>query len=242
MLKTALQIHKWVGLVVAIQVLFWVTGGLVMSALPIERVRGENHAPAKAPSTPIMITAVKPLADLQLQQDSVVGARLRSSPRGPLWVVDLNAQRQVFDALTGRRLSALTPAGARLAAAQAYVGDGKPSLGVLLETPPQEAATESAVYAVTFDDAVRTTLYLDPDTGEVIRRRSNLWRFYDVFWRLHIMDWPSGENFNHPLIVAAAALTLFVTVTGIILLWLRLARDLRNTRHHRRRQRASASL
>ena len=35
-----------------------------------------------------------------------------------------------------------------------------------------------------------------------------------------------------------AALTLFVTVTGVILLWLRLARDLRNLDNRRRRAKA----
>ena len=63
------------------------------------------------------------------------------------------------------------------------------------------------------------------DTGEVVSRRSNLWRFYDFFWRLHILDFKDGENFNHPLIIALAALTLPMVVTGWVLLVIRLGRD-----------------
>ena len=43
MLKWSLQLHKWLALVVGVQVLFWVAGGVVMTAIPIEKVRGEHH-------------------------------------------------------------------------------------------------------------------------------------------------------------------------------------------------------
>jgi uncharacterized iron-regulated membrane protein len=238
MLKTALQIHKWVGLVVAIQVLFWVVGGLVMTVLPISWVRGENHAPPPVATRLIAIGEMKSPAELALGSAEVRSAELRATPRGPLWLVKTKSARHVFDAASGLPLSRLTPDEATGAAKLAYVGRGEPGQALFLQRPPQEAATTTPLYSVTFDDAVGTTLYLDPDTGETVKRRSNLWRFYDLFWRLHIMDWPAGENFNHPLIIAAAALTLFVTVTGVILLWLRLARDLRNLDNRRRRAQA----
>ena len=34
--------HKWLGFVVAIQILLWISGGVVMSVLPIEKVRGKH--------------------------------------------------------------------------------------------------------------------------------------------------------------------------------------------------------
>lgn len=238
MLKTALQIHKWVGLVVAIQVLFWVVGGLVMTVLPISWVRGENHTPSSVTARPMAVNEVKSLAELALGPGELRGAELRATPRGAVWLVKTKSALRVFDAASGHPLPRLTPDEATAAAKSAYVGRGEPGRAQFLPSPPQEAATTTPLYAVTFDDAVGTTLYLDPDTGEAVKRRSNLWRFYDLFWRLHIMDWPSGENFNHPLIIAAAALTLFVTVTGVILLWLRLARDLRNLDNRRRRAKA----
>ena len=65
-------------------------------------------------------------------------------------------------------------------------------------------------------------------------RRSGVWRFYDVFWRLHVMDWTHGENFNHPLIVVTTVLTLIVVISGLVLLWIRLSRDLNMARAARR--------
>jgi len=67
----------------------------------------------------------------------------------------------------------------------------------------------------------------------VVSRRSDLWRFYDFFWRIHILDFKTGENFNHPVIIAAAALTLPMVLAGFVLLWIRLARDLRALRRRK---------
>ena len=36
------KIHKWLGLLVGIQVLLWISGGVVMSAIPIDMVRGKH--------------------------------------------------------------------------------------------------------------------------------------------------------------------------------------------------------
>jgi hypothetical protein len=49
------------------------------------------------------------------------------------------------------------------------------------------------------------------------------------------MDLEKGENFNHPLIVVVTALTLSIVVTGFILLWIRIARDLKTLPAGRRR-------
>ncbi len=40
LLRWTLRIHKWLALVVGIQIVLWIAGGVVMSALPLDRVRG----------------------------------------------------------------------------------------------------------------------------------------------------------------------------------------------------------
>jgi hypothetical protein len=49
------------------------------------------------------------------------------------------------------------------------------------------------------------------------------------------MDWNDGEDFNHPLIIITTALTLSIVVSGFILLWIRLSRDLKTARAARKR-------
>lgn len=232
MLKWSLQLHKWVGLIVGLQVLFWIAGGLVMSVLPIERVRGEHHVrQAAKPVLPLGdVVSLKDLA-AKAGLDGISDATLKATPQGPVWLLNLSSGGEAyFDARTGGDVRELTAAEAQAAAQAAYQGPGKPSPARYLETAPQEAGVSGPLYAVEFSDPERSVLYLDAFTGEVRTRRSNLWRFYDIFWRLHIMDWKNGQDFNHPLIIAAAALSLAIVVTGFILLWIRLARDLNRLR------------
>lgn len=236
MLRWAVRLHKWIALVVGIQVLLWVTGGLVMTAIPIERVRGEHHAPTIA-------AAALPTADLLPLTEAAaragfapVKAELRQTPRGPVWVLDRVAgDAALLDARTGASLPAIDEGKARRFARLAYQGDGAPVRAAYLAKAPPETGKTGPLWRVDFRDSERTSLYLSPLTGETVSRRSGLWRFYDFFWRLHIMDWRDGENFNHPLIIAAALFTLTMVLTGFVLLWFRLGRDLRQSRASRSR-------
>ena len=235
MLRLSMQLHKWIALVVGVQVLFWVVGGLVMTAIPIERVRSEHHLvkPAAAP------LALGGLVSLETAAAAVgsapAEATLKTTARGPVWSLKAADGKEVaVDARTGRRLAPMTEAEARTLAARAYKGPGRPVEARFFAEAPAETGREGPLWRVDFDDAERTAFYLAPETGEVATRRSNLWRFYDFFWRLHILDFENGEDFNNPWVSGFAALTLPVVITGFILLWIRLARDLRTLRVRRR--------
>jgi len=226
MLRTSLQLHKWIGLIVGLQVLFWVLGGLIMTALPIEKVRGEQHI-AFAARPAIAPAEVLPLAEAAEKAGmEVASANLRSTPRGPVWILTApSGQEQWIDARTGGEVQEITAGQARAAAVAAYTGKGEPQVPVLFDDPPPEAGAGGPLWRVRFDDGEGTSLWLDPFTGDVVSRRSDLWRFYDFFYRLHIMNFGPSENYNHPTIVAASALALAIVATGFILLWIRLSRD-----------------
>ena len=234
MLRLSLQLHKWIGLIVGVQVLFWVFGGLVMTAIPIERVRSEHHLAAREPTPLPLASVLSPQQAAARARTTPVEAVLKTSPRGPVWVLKTATEETVeVDARTGARLSRIDEVQARAFAAQAYQGSGRPVAARFFAEAPEETGREGPLWRVDFDDQERTAFYLDPETGEVVTRRSAVWRFYDFWWRLHILDLKTGENFNHPLIIAVAALTLPMVITGFILLWIRLARDLKSVRRRR---------
>lgn len=224
--RLSTQIHKWVSLIVGVQVIFWVVGGLVMVSIPIERVRSEHHV--RQVVTPPLPAAVMPLAEVAARTNSQpTRAELRSTLRGPVWIMRSGDGKPVtVSALTGAPLPAMTDAEARAAAVAAYAGAGQPTAVSYLARPPQETGRETPVWRVDFNDAERTTFYVSPETAEVEVRRSAVWRLYDFMWRLHILDFKDGENFNHPLLIGLTGLTLALLVTGLILLVVRLRRDL----------------
>lgn len=77
------------------------------------------------------------------------------------------------------------------------------------------------MWQVRFDDGRDTTLYVSERNGQVVARRTDIWRLYDFFWMLHIMDYRERVDFNHPLLVAASAVALALAATGIWLLFYR---------------------
>ena len=227
MVRLWVQIHKWLGLIVGLQVLGWVLGGLIMSAIPIERVRSEQHIAKFQPDS----LPANGLTDWRAAAGAIqvrpVEATLRSTLRGPLWLLkDADGAIHIVDAVSGRHVTPLPMAEARLLAGTQYQGNGRPVAVRWFATPPQEAGKPGPLWAVDFNDAERTRFYVSPDTGEVVSRRSNVWRLYDVFWRIHILDFANGDNFNSPWLVGAAALSLIMVAAGFVLLWVKLRRDL----------------
>ena len=240
-LRYSTQIHKWVGLVAGLQVLFWVGGGLVMTAIPIETVRSEHRLKASAPAA-LPLEQALPLAEVaRLSGVAPARAELKMTRRGAAWVMTpIEGAPVTVDAATGRAFGAMTVKEASALAVAAYRGEAAPRSAVLLDQAPKETGRDGPIWRVDFDDAERTAFYLSPQTGEVVTRRSAVWRFYDFFWRLHILDFKDGDNFNHPLLIGLTALTLSIVVTGFILLWIRLGRDLKTARAVRAARRRTA--
>lgn len=224
--RLSTQVHKWVSVIVGVQVIFWVVGGLVMVSIPIERVRSEHHV--RSVALPVLPPAVLPLAEVAARTHTrPTRAELRSTLRGPVWILrGAEGQPVTVSALTGASMAAMTEAEARSAAVAAYAGPGAPVAARYLAKPPQETGKDTPVWRVDFNDAERTTFYVSPLTAEVETRRSAVWRLYDFMWRLHILDFRNGENSNSPLLIALTALTLALLISGLILLVVRLKRDL----------------
>lgn len=230
MIRWAAQFHKWIALAVGIQVLGWVLGGLIMTAIPIARVRGENHIRAFA-LAPIDLKRLVSL-DRQLtlaEMREVGAATLKNTPRGPIWVLKSAAGSESWwDAYTGANVDEIGKGDAVRFAQMAYNGSGR-LIGVdYEENAPREAQVSGPLWRARFDDVEHTRLYLDAFTGEVLSRRSSLWGVYDFVYQVHIMNFGVSRTYNHPLIVIAAAATLVIVLTGFVLLWTKLTRDLAN--------------
>jgi uncharacterized iron-regulated membrane protein len=72
-------------------------------------------------------------------------------------------------------------------------------------------------WKVSFSTPESLNLYLDPWTGEILARRTARWRVFDFLWMLHIMDFDTRDDFNHPLLQLAAAAGLISALSGVAL-------------------------
>ncbi|WP_114953318.1 PepSY domain-containing protein [Sphingosinicella terrae] len=214
----ASKTHKWLALLMAIQILFWFASGLFFAAFPIERVRSE-HAIAE-PHSPPLPFGVAADGLLRLGSAGVTGERIeiRTLTGTPVALVTAAAGRpRLYDLATGERLSPLSMEQAVRIAEADHKGDARAARVEQVAAVSTEYRGALPAWRIDFDDGAERSLYVSADTGAVTARRSKQWRFYDFLWGLHIMDWRGHEDFNSPVLIAFTALGLVVIVTGIAL-------------------------
>jgi len=213
------KIHKWLALLMAVQILFWFVSGLFFAAIPIERVRSE-HSIAEQPRRPLPFdTAADGL--LRLGTAGVTGEKLelRMLLDRPVALITRGQGRPLlYDLASGQRLSPLPIHEAVRIAEADHAGPARAARVELVTEKSPEYRGALPAWRVDFEDGANRSLYVAADTGVVAARRSTLWRVYDFLWGLHIMDWRGHEDFNSPLLIVATALGLVVIVTGIIML------------------------
>ena len=124
LLRLSTQIHKWVALVIGLQVLFWVGGGLVMTAIPIETVRSE-HRFQKPDYPAFAIDALVPVQTAAAGLSAPIDkAELRHTPRGPAWVfTPRSGEPVILSALDGKPFAVFPRAEAMRLAQAAYRGE-----------------------------------------------------------------------------------------------------------------------
>jgi hypothetical protein len=134
-----------------------------------------------------------------------------------VWRVELQDRVELRSVEEGARVNVDEPWLRRLAL-ERYAGSGR-LIAATLQTQPDIASRASGpVWQAQFDDPQRTALYFAADDGHFIVARTASWRLYDFFWMLHTMDYVGRDNFNNPLIVTIGMATLWLSISGVLLL------------------------
>ena len=202
--RTVRWLHLWGGVIIGIQIILWVVSGLVMVVRPLDVVRGTSLR--QKPPALVMPEGLPALAGVEkLELGQLLGK--------PVWKLTDKAGKHLLDAATGETINIT----ARQAEAIARAGTTLTGPAVVTAITPAHPASdwrETSGYRVEFADDVRVYINAHGEIGAV---RTPWWRFYDLFWGLHIMDWTERENTHHPLIIIATILSLGVVLTGALL-------------------------
>lgn len=210
-------LHKWFGLIIGLQMTLWMLSGFAMAALNMGQVKGVDRVDQSAPA-PIERGAVG-LGALQPVLEGAVSITLRGGPDASVYQVHGPAGPALYAAADGA-LYPITRERALLVASADYAGPGQAVSAERLEAPFIELRRhEGPVWRVDVDDMRRTTLYIDAVTGVVLERRNDIWRVFDVFWMLHTMDYVGRDNFNNPLVIVAGLAALWLSISGIFMLF-----------------------
>lgn len=97
-----------------------------------------------------------------------------------------------------------------------YLGSAKlKSIDFLPESKGNYYAS-TPVYRLRFDDAQKTEIFIDPDSGSLLARRKALWRWYNRFWEFHLMKYTPSAKLNKILLLSFAVLAVWVSLSGVL--------------------------
>ena len=212
------KLHKWIGLVIALQFLLWMGSGVVMSLLDASKVQGKEFRIKPPAPPPWPRDALDPSAVLAKSSEGVSSVTSGWLLDRPVYVLQGDKRSWLVGAADGRPF-AIDAALAGAIARASYSGKGQAGSARLLAYSLEARAHKEPVWRVDFDDADETAVYVSARSGKVLEHRNSTWRLFDFFWMLHIMDYSERTDFNNPLLVSSAIGGLWMALSGVWLLF-----------------------
>lgn len=237
---TTFKIHRWLGWLIGVQVLIWVSGGVVFSLLPFKPwVKGGDTV-----KPPVVVLAsgwaerTAPGLRAAAQLGEVAAVAAVATPQGPALRLSFRGgSPTAIIPGDGSKWAPPDEAALRRFAGGIYQGQASITSVEHLKTVPKrlgivaETGGRGDLWRLSFDDAFATRIYLDGRTGEFVISRNEAWVWYDFFWRLHIMDYADGEDFNGILLRVASVTAWCLVLAGSVLAVFAVRRRIRVWRH-----------
>jgi hypothetical protein len=215
-------LHKWLGLIVGIQLVFWTISGFYMVVVDLDFIHGDPLVR----NVRVPLGVEKPqvtFSEVARRFEGVTAIALRALPgqKAPLYEVTTRTGKVLVDAMTGQQLSPLSRDLVGELSQQYYAGGGKlASLTLIERDAPLEIQTRPLpLWRANFDDWLETSLYVHPDSGVLVTRRHRLWRWFDFVWMFHIMDYDQRTDMNNGLLRTATIAGLVTVLSGGWLLY-----------------------
>ena len=228
-LSTVKVLHKWLSLLVFIQLFIWLGTGLFFNLMDQEKARGTHNKQS---------AAVQPINNQRLfNPNSIINKSSRQISEvaliqrlgHPYYLLThekglyshFKSDLSLVDAYSGIELVIDKNIAGKLAQAT-YKGTGDINSVVKLSPPIDDMLKErNIVWQVNFSDELETSVYLDASSGRLVGHSNEDKRFVDLFFMLHFMDYPflgegSVGGFNNGQIAFFALLTLAFCFTGLI--------------------------
>lgn len=206
--------HRWISVLVGVQLLMWTASGLYFSWTKIDDIHGDQFlSPASETTTLRAVT----MLDSELQVSALAVRFIDERPY--LWV----NERVLIDPRSGE----VKPGVSRKEAeriARRHIKDEYDLTGASLLTevgPHHEYRGRSLpVWAITFEGPQELTAYVAERDGSFQRVRHKSWRIFDFLWMLHTMDYKNRDDFNNNLLRAFSLFALVVVLSGFVLFFI----------------------
>lgn len=217
------KFHKWLSLLVGLQLLIWLGTGLYFNIMDHQKASGNQFRQSPAIAQIDISRLVEPQLVLS-RSKLAVSLKQISLLEQPYYLLThqkglyshFNNNYSLADAYTGKSLVIDEKLASKLAQAS-YKGEGVIKSVVKLSPPYDDIPREqNDVWQINYADFINTSVYIDAGSGRVVKHSNDDKRFADIFFMLHFMDYGSEGSFNNVQIIIFAIFTLFFSLTGLI--------------------------
>ena len=226
--KLVRKSHRYLGVFLGIQFLFWTIGGLYFSWTNIKNIRGEDIR--KEPTTINKDQLGKSLNGILKEigkNDSVYilkSIQIATILDTPHYQITFNNGKRIKTVLANTYNNKIrTPLNKNeaiiIAKNSLNVKSNLKSVEYINSTNGHHEYREKPLpaYAVSFDGNVNTTVYVSSELGTVQTYRNNQWRVFDFLWMLHVMDYQNRDNINNWLLRIFSVIGLITLASGFLL-------------------------
>lgn len=210
------KLHKWLGLIVVLQLVLWTVSGTLFAWLDHHEVSAEHSVKNVKPA--VLASPVTLVEPPWTEAGEILDVRLTALLDQWVWRIETTSGVKLLSATTAEPFQ-LTEQLVRELATRQYNGAGKITSVVFHPTSTIETRDSASTWEARFNDEQATTFYFSADDGRLVETRNSTWRLFDFFWMLHTMDYRGRDNFNNPLVITVGFAALWLALSGLILLF-----------------------
>lgn len=217
MMRFMQWLHRWVSLILIIQVVLWLVSAAVFSIMGHHGMSGHQYMRHIHPEMLTNEPPQWPIAEIRAtypKADAILLSNVLGSPQYQVKVAD---EWLYVDGHTGDLWQTDIELAQELAVAS-YDGPGQIEAVEEVEGSSEVVGWSNPGYRIDFADDLNTRVYVDAASGQVVEHRNTPWTIADWAFRLHFMDYSGERSFNHLLIWSAGLFALWFSLSGLILL------------------------
>lgn len=211
--KLIRKAHRYLGLFIGVQFLFWTVSGLYFSWTNIDQIHGDffkKKPIGKSFENLIGIENFKP--DLAIKSLKLI--QILDKPY--YWIND----SLLINAQSGEAKAGITATEAKEIARRNVLDEYEiKSVKLITETNMHHEYREKKLpaYVINFEGNEDINAFVSQADGTFQTLRHRNWRWFDFLWMTHTMDYESRDNINNWLLRIFSALGLITVMSGFLL-------------------------
>ena len=215
-------VHRYLGLFLGIQFLFWTISGLYFSWTELDEIHGDHFKKVKVKNQ---------FKNLLSPSEFYFGAAINSLELKeiagiPYYWINGN---KLINAYDGDVKDSITKQEAIIISNNNILDEYKISdIEIINEVGNHHEyrGRPLPAYVISYEGRDKLKSYISIKDGQFQTVRHRSWRWFDFLWMTHTMDYESRDDFNNKLIRAFSILGLITVMSGF-LLWLVTSKTIR---------------